>query len=147
MSWLSRIIWLLILFTPWASSGAAAQGAPQPVFLLRERQMREKARTEVLPQYPLAARKDRVRGLVVAEVEFDVKGVVTKVDIVESSHPAFISATTKALRQWKFAPVVTLKQESGGGKGKLTFYFYYKNGRGWVEHPMIFQKNQSQARH
>jgi len=95
--------------------------------------MRQKALVEVLPQYPIAARKDQARGRVVAEVEFDVKGLVTGVEIVESSHPAFIQSTTRALRCWRFAPVVTLNREVSGGRGKLTFYFSFQTGRGRVD--------------
>jgi TonB family protein len=111
-----------------------------------EEQLRERARIEVLPRYPNGARRKRIQGFVVAEVEFDREGTVKHVEIVESTHPLFVAPTVTALKQWRFNPVVTPKREMLGGKGKLTFYFYYKNSRGWSEYPSIFRRKLNPAK-
>jgi TonB family protein len=116
------------------------QNVPRASIRLMEEQLRERIRSETPPKYPPAARAAKLQGLVVTEVEFDGKGDVTKIEILESTDPLFATATKTALKRWKFSPIVSPDNETLSGKGKLTFYFYYKDGRGWSEDPSIFKQ-------
>ena len=132
---------MLIPSLPFISQAATAQ-PEYKVVLLTERQMRERATVQVLPRYPARNRKDVAEGVVVAFVEVDPSGAVTKVRIIQSPNPASGMATESALKKWKFTPVVT-SDGTRGAKGKLTFYFYFRGGKGVVENPRMVEKLRS----
>lgn len=112
---------------------------------MREPQLRERSKVEVLPKYPNDAAKNKSTGIVVTQVDFDATGTVTKFEILESADTRFNAPTIKALKQWRFNPVTTPEGTPLSGQGKLTFYFFWKNGRGWCENPLVFQKKQKGA--
>lgn len=59
----------------------------------------------LMPMYPGSARRARIEGVVALLVIVDKEGNVAKVDTLEGS-PALVQATTKAVRQWKYRPMV-----------------------------------------
>ena len=129
-----KILCLMIL----VAIPIAAETTSGNVMILLEQQVRSRTRLEVLPKYPRAAVKDKAHGVVVAMIEFDQKGLVAKVEIVQSN-PHFAGPTIKALKLWRFDPIATPKGEALRGRGKLTFYCYYENGTGRCENPLIFK--------
>jgi TonB family protein len=135
---LTQIVLAAICFAAFPVTGGAS--GPEAL-IVREQQLRTYARKQVLPKYPDAALKEKSQGVVVTQIEFNTEGVVTSVEILESPGPQLSKATETALKQWAFNPIVTPKGEVYGATGKLTFYFYCKDGRGWAENPMIFNKN------
>ena len=140
---LTQVVLAAICFAAFPLTGGAS--APDALSV-REQQLRIYARKQVLPKYPAAALKEKSQGVVVSQIEFNTEGVVTSVEILESPGPQFSKATDTALKQWAFNPIVTPKGEVFGAIGKLTFYFYFKGGRGWAENPMIFNKNRKPPR-
>ena len=111
-----------------------------PVIVLEEAQLRDRATSTVLPKYPKEAGRRKRSGVVVSRIEFDANGVVTSADIIEAADPAFATPTLKALKQWRFKPIVLSSGEARRGKGKIIFYFFWKNGRGWCADPVVFSK-------
>ena len=143
---IARVVCLLTLASSFAlSSSGGTQTTYSRIFSFRERQMREKIRLEILPKYPLEALKDQASGIIVVKLEFDINGDVSKIELVETSHPAFVLPTRQALSRWKFNPVVTPDREVYGATGKLTFYFYFRGGRGWVEDPLVFKSGHTRS--
>lgn len=56
------------------------------------------------PRYPSEARRKSLQGFAVAEFIIDENGIVTSVEIKQSSNPVFDAPTIAAIRQWKFTP-------------------------------------------
>jgi TonB family protein len=139
-------LFLSFLVSPLLPVAAGGQSVVQHSLTLMEEQLRERVRIEVLPKYPTGERAARIEGVVVGQIEFDETGTVKTVDIIESTHPFFAEPASHALKQWKFEPIVTGKGEVYGGKGKITIYFRYRNGRGWTEDPLIFQKKKPEPK-
>lgn len=108
--------------------------------ILQEQQLRERAQFKVLPKYPVEALRDRRSGIVVMRVHFDTNGVVTETQTIETVDQRFIPPTVRALKRWRFKPIVTSTGKLAGGTGKVTFYFLWKKGHGWCEDPLIFRK-------
>lgn len=122
--------------------GVVLRAQPKPrVIPLREQQLRDRVIVEVLPNYPRQALKDKSSGIVVMQVEFDREGLITSVETVEAADLRFVPVTERALKKWRFRPIIAPDGTIGGGKGKLTFYFFWKDGRGWSANPWIFDKN------
>jgi TonB family protein len=134
---------LLIFSIQSAVYGVGQQEAGHEVLLMREPQLRAMVRFQILPKYPAKALRLSAQGVVVSEMHFDKQGVVTKVEIVESANNLFNDPTIRALKQWRFRPVVTPNGKVFGGRSKITFYFYYANGHGWVEDPLIFKNKKA----
>ena len=99
----------------------------------------------MLPRYPNDAAKNKSSGIVVTQVDFDATGVITNFDVLESADPRFNTPTIKALKHWRFNPITTPEGVPLHGRGKLTFYFFWKNGRGWCEDPLVFQRKVSSS--
>jgi protein TonB len=59
--------------------------------------------TKVEPQYPEAARHDRIQGLVVLQAVIDTNGDVESLDLV-SGDPALVPAARDAVKQWRYKP-------------------------------------------
>ena len=64
----------------------------------------EKTR-DVNPQYPPAAREERVAGIVILEVLIDPDGRVTDTEVLRSV-PGLDDAALDAVRQWEYTPTL-----------------------------------------
>jgi len=66
-----------------------------------------KAINRVHPEYPLRAAKKGLEGYVVFEFDISTEGQPVNINITES-YPGntFKSATTKALKQWRYEPAI-----------------------------------------
>ena len=113
------------------------------IIILREQQLRDRVKIEVLPKYPREALKNQSTGIVVMQIDFNLEGLVTRLETVEAGDSRFVPPTIKALKQWRFTPIVTSDGTVAGGRGKLTFYFFWKDGRGWCANPLIYDKNRN----
>jgi TonB family protein len=58
---------------------------------------------KVDPQYPEAARRDRIQGMIVLQAVIDTNGDVQNLTLV-SGHPALVPAAIDAAKQWKYKP-------------------------------------------
>jgi len=115
--------------------------APQTERVLRveEDGIRKSASKSVMPDYPGEAVKEKKQGIAVTELQYNGKGDVTDVKVVESPAPSIASAVTDAVKQWKFKPT-TVKGEPVSVRGKLTFYFVIDSeGKSRVNNPKQFQ--------
>lgn len=56
------------------------------------------------PHYTAAARKARIRGVVVTEAIIDETGKVVDVNLLRTLHPDLDRATIQAIIQWRFKP-------------------------------------------
>ena len=138
---LTRLLCAFLIVIAVGSPGILFAQSNSTVVFLREQQLRERSKVEVLPKYPNDAVKIKASGVVVTQVDYDATGIITSFAILESADPRFNIPTIKALKQWRFNPVTTPEGVPLKGKGKLTFYFFWKNGRGWCENPLVFQRN------
>lgn len=59
----------------------------------------------VHPQYPAAARADRVSGVVIIEVVVDEEGRIAETDVVRSV-PGLDEAALEAVTQWEYRPTL-----------------------------------------
>jgi len=59
----------------------------------------------VPPKYPEEAKKKRVEGRVVVDVEIGTDGNVAGAGVVKSN-PRFDAAAVEAVKQWKFKPTI-----------------------------------------
>jgi TonB family protein len=111
-----------------------------PAILVGEDGMRKSAAKAVMPVYPQEALKKRVQGVVVSELQYDGKGEVTRVSILETPASTIGDAVTQAVKQWKFVPSKRPDGTPVNIRGKLTFYFEVdKDGKGHVENPKQFR--------
>lgn len=102
--------------------------------------MRKSASRIVMPGYPEEALHKAQQGVAVVEVQYDGKGDVTQVAILEAPANSISEALVKALKQWKFVPSKTKDGKLVSIRGKLTFYFRIdKDGKGRVENPKQFR--------
>ncbi len=60
--------------------------------------------TRVEPAYTDAARKDRIAGIIIAEVLVDHTGAVRMVRVLKKLPDGLVDSAVDALRQWNFAP-------------------------------------------
>ena len=58
---------------------------------------------KVAPEYPAAAKKDHIQGVVVMRVFIDEEGNVENMQLI-SAHPALVQAAIDAVTQWKYKP-------------------------------------------
>ena len=111
----------------------------EPVVKVGEDGIRKSAAQTVMPVYPKESLKKRVKGVAVAEVQYNGNGDVTEVKILESPDATTGEAVVKAMLQWKFKPS-KLDEKPISIRGKITFYFVIDaNGKGGVENPKQFQ--------
>lgn len=111
----------------------------EPVVKVGEDGIRKSAAQTVMPIYPKESLKKRVKGVAVAEVQYNGNGDVTEVKILESPDAATGEAVVKAMWQWKFKPS-RLDEKPISIRGKITFYFVIDaKGKGGVENPKQFQ--------
>lgn len=91
---------------------------------------------KVLPIYPAETLKKLVKGVAVAEVQYDGNGDVSEVKILESPDSATGEAVTKAVRQWKFKPS-KMDNKPVSIRGKITFNFIIDaKGKGEIKIPV-----------
>ena len=60
--------------------------------------------TRVKPQYPEAARKARMQGVVILEAIITKTGDVESVRVLRGLNPLLDSAAIRAVQQWKYKP-------------------------------------------
>lgn len=61
---------------------------------------------KVMPIYPEECSEDKIEGLVILEVTTDKGGNVSKVQVLEDAHPELDRAAQKAIKQWRYEPVL-----------------------------------------
>ncbi len=87
------------------AAGAVAEGTGDDVILKVGGDVKEPVEIQrVQPTYPEEARKNRVQGRVVVRAVIDEKGVVTKVEAVESSDPMLTESALDAVKKWTYKP-------------------------------------------
>jgi TonB family protein len=89
---------LVITFT----SLAVAQVRPERVSTV-EGVMADRLVKKVSPVYPAMARKGRIQGVVVLQVEINKSGDVENLQVI-SGHPVLAGAAIDAVKQWKYMP-------------------------------------------
>ena len=89
---------LVITFT----SLTVAQVRPQRVRTV-EGVMADRLAKKVSPVYPAMARKARIQGVVVLQVEINKSGDVENLQVI-SGHPMFAGAAIDAVKQWEYKP-------------------------------------------
>ncbi len=60
---------------------------------------------KVTPEYPELARRARISGHVVMEIQVDEDGSITDIKVL-SGHPLLVDAALKAARQWRYSPTL-----------------------------------------
>ncbi|MBK6406582.1 MAG: energy transducer TonB [Holophagales bacterium] len=60
--------------------------------------------TRVQPTYPEEARKNKVQGQVILKAVINEKGIVTKVEAVESPDQMLTEAAIEAVKKWTYKP-------------------------------------------
>ena len=98
--------------------------------------LRTTAATAPKPEYPAASLTTKVAGVVVASVRFDLDGKLSTVEILESPDRHTAAAVRDALARWIVPPTQLLGRETKSPiRGKLTFYFHVRDGKGVVSDP------------
>ena len=102
--------------------------------------MRKSAAKTVMPSYPAEALRKREQGVAVVELQYDAKGEVVNVSVLESPSRSIGDAVVTALKQWKFVPSKKQDGTPVSVRGKLTFYFEINNeGKGLVQNPKQYR--------
>lgn len=84
--------------------GGGSPLAPVPIHVTAETLRRHRI-GGVLPEYPEGAKKEQIQSAVALKVEVDKEGNVSQVDAL--SGPAVLaSAAVRAVKRWKYSPVV-----------------------------------------
>jgi len=98
--------------------------------------LRRAATTAPKPAYPAASLTTKVAGVVVASVRFDLDGKLSTLEILESPDPHSAAAVRDAVARWIVPPTQVLGSETKSPiRGKLTFYFQVRDGKGLVLDP------------
>ncbi len=93
--------------TPASASGgekAAAAGGEGQVLKVGGDVKEPVVLHQVQPAYPEEARKNRVQGVVKLAAVIDEKGIVVKVEPIESPDPSLSEAAAAAVKQWTYKP-------------------------------------------
>jgi TonB family protein len=86
--------------------GASATGTRTDSSLaIRSEELSQKLVHKVNPVYPAEAKKQRVQGEVLLEVNVNAKGEVDNIRIMRG-HPLLVRAALDSVKQWKYAPYV-----------------------------------------
>lgn len=102
--------------------------------------IRKSASKTVMPSYPEDAQKKRQQGPAIAEVQYDGKGEVTDVVVLEAPATSIGDAVTHAVWQWRFIPSKDQNGKPVNIRGKLTFYFSLdSDGKPRVQNPKQFR--------
>jgi protein TonB len=93
----------IILLSYFAATAlAGAQAMPRAVRVSRDYSAGLMMK-HVPPEYPVDAKKQRIEGTVVLQVEIDRQGNVTDAKVV-SGHRALVASAIDAVKQWKYHP-------------------------------------------
>lgn len=112
----------------------------EPIVRVGEDGMRKSAAKTVMPVYPEEAVKKRQQGTAVVELQYDSKGEVTSVSILEAPANSIGTVVGQAVKKWKFVPSKTIDGKPVSIRGKLTFYFEIdKDGKGLVNNPKQYR--------
>lgn len=65
-------------------------------------------RVRVEPYYPVALRRSGVEGTAILRIVVRADGSVGRVEVVDSTHPAFSVAAMDAVTQWRYAPAIRM---------------------------------------
>ena len=118
---------------------AATKKQQESVITVGEDGIRRSANKKVTPAYPEAARRKRIKGTAVVELQYNGKGEVTDAKILESPDAATGQAVIDAVKQWQFTPS-QLEGKPISVRGKLTFYFVVsEKGETSVQNPRQYQ--------
>ena len=88
------------------------------------------------PEYPAASLTTKATGVVIASVRFNLDGTLGTLEILEAPDPHTAAAVRDALARWVVPPTQVLGRETKSPiRGKLTFYFQVRDGKGVVLDP------------
>ena len=137
---LAKLVRLIVILAATGVS-CAGQATNAGVLLLSEDGLRHRAQVKLVPSYPSGALKHAAHGVVVATITINTEGIVSEVEVLQSPEILFNYSVVTAMKKWKFALPTGPKGERIGAKGKVTFYFRFDKGRGWVDEPRVFKTN------
>ncbi len=121
------------LMTPIVSSQSSA------AITVSEKSLRKMATKTVMPIFPAEAKQHGAKGVTVVELEFDDKGAVAQIEVLEAPDPLIKQSVIDAVKQWKLSPT-TANEDPVDVRGKLTFYYVIdERGEGRVENPQQFK--------
>ena len=103
-----------------------------------EETLRGYALETVMPLYPQRARRRNVQGTAVVQLNVNEQGAVTGVEVLEAPDTLTRESVAQAVKQWRFKSP-TIHGQAVSIRGKLTFYYVIKNGKGQVENPTQFK--------
>jgi TonB family protein len=126
-----------VLFALCAAPRTAAQDDKSTMVLDIEYGIRQRATSKVEPEFPDEAVKAGAEGVVIAAVQFDESGALSKVEILDAPHPLLKQAVADAVRQWKIKPTTMITGELARRQGELRFYYSVRNGVGQVSAPPV----------
>jgi protein TonB len=63
-----------------------------------------RAISQAKPEYPLAARQQRMSGSVYIRAIIGKDGTISQIGVIDSASPAFSEAALNAVRQWRYRP-------------------------------------------
>ncbi|HEX8139149.1 MAG TPA: energy transducer TonB [Pyrinomonadaceae bacterium] len=128
----------LLFLTVSALTTSIVSSQSSRAITVNERSLRKMATRTVMPTFPEEAKKHGAKGVAVAELEFDDKGAVAQVEVLEAPDPLIKQSVIDAVKQWKFSPT-TANENPVNVRGKLTFYYVIdERGEGRVENPKQF---------
>lgn len=113
--------------------------APQSVARVPEGVVRKAAKTTIKPTYPASSKKRGTQGLAVVLVEINEAGKVTDVSVVEAPDEEIGKSVMSAVRGWEFSQL-TADGKPIKLRGKLSFYFSIRDGKGYVSDPKKFSE-------
>ena len=87
-----------------ASESERRSRSQEPVFRAGDGLTRPVLLTRVDPEYPEAARKDRIEGSVVVQSVVETDGTMTVTRILRGINPALDDSAVRAITQWRFEP-------------------------------------------
>ena len=83
------------------------------------------------PLYPIDDKESRREGIVVAKVSLNSAGIISKIEILQSTTPGMEASVRESLRNWEFDGNFFKKNSNAYPKGleaKLIYYFRFVNG-------------------
>lgn len=136
---LLAFLWSGVVLGSAGLAGRVAVADEPALVQVPESVLRNLATKTVMPLYPEVSKKQGVKGIAVAQVHGNEKGVLTSIKVLEAPDSEIQQAVIEAIKQWYFKPAYV------DGKlivfeGKLTFYFVINGGRARVENPRKFKK-------
>ncbi|HVF54971.1 MAG TPA: energy transducer TonB [Pyrinomonadaceae bacterium] len=107
---------------------------------VHEETLRRYAVEVVNPSYPQRAVKRSAQGVAVIQLDVNEQGSVSRAEVLEAPDPLISEAVAAAVKKWKFKPP-TIRGSAVPIRGKLTFYYMIKDGKGRVENPRQFRQS------